>query len=708
MSSPSPTSQRPARQPHAVGTFSLTGPGTVALSLGNPHLRRSRRLAGQPVHYQTADPTQYRQASGAVSSQQNIHSPPATAGFTFTAEALHFPRSGFTSISTPITGSISAQVPPSLSLLPIHLPGTADMDANNVIETLASGVSTSSARFNPPEQVQLPSSPRGQPSQEDNQCIICCGQTTSLLQPCLQCEAFYCVDCIKGMFQGAIYDVTRMPARCCTILQLPVALPYLTQEQTDAYRAKFEEWMAPQRTYCPKPTCSAFIPERFHLPQPKTPPTMWEIIHRRLRDVVQTLMKSPHSRYFRVPSSPIAHGVTDWHKVIRKHIYLDFIESRVSSYTSLNAFMTDMNLLFSNASIFHNTKFHAVGVAGDRLRDLLFHVLSNLRIDFGPSVPAPTNACFACPQCFTAICQLCKQMAHPSRLCDTTVQDQEAALLETWGYKQCPRCRHAVKKLYGCRHIRCICGAHWCYYCRDPIDQCDRNGCDAADNSEYGDEGEQAIYDDEGDGPAHGEADRGRFADREAIAFGPAGIAIEPQQELNTMDRLASDGVVVDGGALPGRSETPQQGFVASPFAMADRTAMHTAPLLDLDAGGAGVWEGNGNFGDEPEEPHGADVAWICTHDFNVHRINSSRINNGYPSELECNRCFSKVYAEKIADRKSGNRYNSNSGHILDVDFCTKSDSSTKTKTEGRGAWECDVCGLVVCKACQSYYSGAK
>ncbi|KEQ64725.1 uncharacterized protein M437DRAFT_10425, partial [Aureobasidium melanogenum CBS 110374] len=99
----------------------------------------------------------------------------------------------------------------------------------------------------------------------------------------------------------------------------------------------------------------------------------------------------------------------------------------------------------------------------------------------------PAAACFSCPDCHIGICPSCKQVAHFGQPCDTAAQDHELAMLETYGYKKCPRCGHGVKRMYGCRHMQCRCGAHWCWGCLRAFDECD-GGCDSPDSgSEDGD-----------------------------------------------------------------------------------------------------------------------------------------------------------------------------------------------------------------------------
>lgn len=90
-----------------------------------------------------------------------------------------------------------------------------------------------------------------------------------------------------------------------------------------------------------------------------------------------------------------------------------------------------------------------------------------------PSIP--------CPKCAVLICCSCKQFAHPGTPC-SEIQDIDpeiADLLRRWGIKRCPKCRAAVRRMYGCSHIQCRCGAQWCWWCTGPIRVCRARPCPA-------------------------------------------------------------------------------------------------------------------------------------------------------------------------------------------------------------------------------------
>jgi hypothetical protein len=94
-----------------------------------------------------------------------------------------------------------------------------------------------------------------------------------------------------------------------------------------------------------------------------------------------------------------------------------------------------------------------------------------------PDEEASTTA--SCPKCSVRVCISCKQLSHPGDPCPevSDIPPELEALLKAWGIKRCPRCHAAVRRLYGCKHIRCRCGAQWCWWCTGPIQDCQDQGC---------------------------------------------------------------------------------------------------------------------------------------------------------------------------------------------------------------------------------------
>lgn len=98
---------------------------------------------------------------------------------------------------------------------------------------------------------------------------------------------------------------------------------------------------------------------------------------------------------------------------------------------------------------------------------------------------------FECLLCQIGICAKCRQIEHEG-LCDMSAKDEEKAMLARFRIKQCPNCKQAVEKMYGCSHMECRCGAHFCWSCNMSIDVC--NG---ACRTESEDEDDFEDYDDD-------------------------------------------------------------------------------------------------------------------------------------------------------------------------------------------------------------------
>lgn len=223
-------------------------------------------------------------------------------------------------------------------------------------------------------------------------CLICCarfGKDEEAIKPC-ECDNAYCSSCLKSMFLAACKDITRMPPRCCVIIPLHHARPYLSEKELALFKLKFEERNTTRPFYCPVAQCSAFIPNRL---LPKT-----------------------------------------------------------------------------------------ISNKGKR------------RVDSGIGTPNPPAV--SCPQCEVTICTECRDLAHLGLPCEPFkygLDHKTAKLLKRWGYKRCPTCGEGVKRMFGCSHMACRCGAHFCWHCMHDPDNCAE---DCYDDDRDDDEG----YDDDEDG----------------------------------------------------------------------------------------------------------------------------------------------------------------------------------------------------------------
>ncbi|KAJ6164938.1 hypothetical protein N7470_003610 [Penicillium chermesinum] len=77
-----------------------------------------------------------------------------------------------------------------------------------------------------------------------------------------------------------------------------------------------------------------------------------------------------------------------------------------------------------------------------------------------------TNEHGTCKACNTKTHAICRLVAHPKEDCpkDTALQDvlRKARSLR---WQRCNKCRAMVELVYGCLHITCRCGYHFCYSC---------------------------------------------------------------------------------------------------------------------------------------------------------------------------------------------------------------------------------------------------
>ncbi|KAH8707630.1 hypothetical protein GQ44DRAFT_715722 [Phaeosphaeriaceae sp. PMI808] len=183
------------------------------------------------------------------------------------------------------------------------------------------------------------------------------------------------------------------------------------------------------------------------------------------------------------------------------------------------------------------------------------------RADSG--IGTPTSEAFACPTCTADICPACRQQAHPGSICvsnESGLDAETAKLLKSWGYKKCPRCGQGVKRMYGCNHMECLCGAHFCWACMGDLEYCNGN-CVREEYSEDEDEDEDS--------------------------------------------HTQHDPVVADVG-------TEANATVELPT-----TTPAPTRRPNLDDASANDWESpDYDFGEEPTDPK--DNSWTCTHKFST------------------------------------------------------------------------------------------
>ncbi|KAG8734439.1 hypothetical protein FRC12_018528 [Ceratobasidium sp. 428] len=95
----------------------------------------------------------------------------------------------------------------------------------------------------------------GRPEAE---CIICRDTVTRAYQA--PCGCFYDRECLINLFERAAVDESLFPPRCCNLrIPFQVVRVIFTSKLIRAFERKTKEFETPNRLYCHKPRCSAFL-----------------------------------------------------------------------------------------------------------------------------------------------------------------------------------------------------------------------------------------------------------------------------------------------------------------------------------------------------------------------------------------------------------------------------------------------------------------
>ncbi len=321
-----------------------------------------------------------------------------------------------------------------------------------------------------PQLIEPPPPPPPPPTPKP--CVTC----TVILNPedgaaldhylCPGCSSPYCIPCLKSMFLGACRDQSRMPPRCCRVIQLSAILPHLSNQEAALYRNKYEEWSTPSPLYCPVPSCSAFIPNRLLPVPPKVVPvkagdSLFEVLPRLTEnsEVIVTEGKASSTQ-----------AILD--QALPAHSDGTVVDTEVGKANCADASSDPGEPTFLIADTEEGPPKNTATQVSDQST-------------------MPTLPSVSCPQCDVKICLGCKQLDHPGTACPPELDPSMAKLLKKWKIKRCPRCHAGVKRMYGCAHMRCHCGAQWCWNCLEPIQVCDQD-CQQ-------DESEETAVEDGGD-----------------------------------------------------------------------------------------------------------------------------------------------------------------------------------------------------------------
>jgi hypothetical protein len=344
-----------------------------------------------------------------------------------------------------------------------------------------------------------------------------------------------------------------------------------------------------------------------------------------------------------------------------------------------------------------------------------------------------------CLTCSVTICTKCKQQANDNHVCAKS--ELREAILATFHYKICPKCGTGVMKMFGCPHVRCQCGAHWCWDCQRPMNACYRKPCRVAreDGQHSENDGEDSDSDDEvetllPEQMVQAEQTTTTTGDGSVTVGMSAPVAevvvvVESVVEATPMALDSSNlggelttGTIEDGAAnvedateaiTPTAEDSdPQQ--AAGEETTGEPATANTEPAApeteNLDDPDLLDWEAESiNFGDEPnDESH--DV-WGCRHQFrdfekqHIPEFWQAGVDPKESGDLEvgCLSCFKKAKVwETKEDEKPSESSTEEKAEKDDAEPTIPEENLPKKKaTTTNCAFECQLCGVIYCGTCK-------
>ncbi|RDL37884.1 uncharacterized protein BP5553_05317 [Venustampulla echinocandica] len=108
-----------------------------------------------------------------------------------------------------------------------------------------------------------------------------------------------------------------------------------------------------------------------------------------------------------------------------------------------------------------------------------------LYIDGWEAPKKPLKPNVACPKCSVMVCTRCRSVSHLGDCPPDDISAHFQEKLRKLNVKRCPKCRAGIRKMVGCSHIECRCGAHFCWECMRPMNVCDGE-CEDNEDLPYG------------------------------------------------------------------------------------------------------------------------------------------------------------------------------------------------------------------------------
>ncbi|KAJ4360828.1 uncharacterized protein N0V89_001395 [Didymosphaeria variabile] len=243
------------------------------------------------------------------------------------------------------------------------------------------------------------------------------------------------------------------------------------------------------------------------------------------------------------------------------------------------------------------------------------------RVDSG--IGTPTKPTVACPKCEVDICTNCRSLTHDGvcGIFDFGVDKETADLIQKWGYRKCPKCGQGVKRMYGCNHMECRCGAHFCWGCMQGKDNC-IGECDDDEEEDYSEYEPDEEEDEE--------------FEKETAPMVPAPPASNLAHVFPHMSQIEEP----TEPSAPTTSQPPDD--------TATDPTVSTPRVRNLDGGSGRYWEEQDfDFGEEPTDDF-QDRSWDCYHDFGTAKIEFKAAfrNDASVNQMECMKCWATVHPE--------------------------------------------------------------
>lgn len=309
----------------------------------------------------------------------------------------------------------------------------------------------------------------------------------------------------------------------------------------------------------------------------------------------------------------------------------------------------------------------------------------------------PPRPIINCPKCTVAICVKCVQIVHAKRDCarDDGMTPELTNELERIGIKRCPKCHAAVRKTYGCRHMRCRCGAQWCWHCYRSILECEQNGCTSEEFD--GSDADSYLSDEDVDDVGDGGLEDIIENDDEELSDDPGQTEWTGGLTWGRTDYLSDDEDDYDEDEDEDEDEDDPMARDMDDFnaewrdhgaAAESESEPESEPEIEDESDDEAEHEVEGNPPDEEPEM-GTVVPFDCTHKWRP--LEDSEVDTSL--EYECEHCWCHIYPSltPISELQSS----------IDADDEIQPSMTVYDLLNDNIMLQCSTCCMILCNLCR-------